>query len=374
MKEIKVTLTTLTPLWTGDAWGENTSIKPSSIMGSLRFWFEVFGYFSGITENNNYVSGKLKDNLNEEEFKKKILSNGNDFEGIDKTLTELGISLPSRFFGCTGWKGWVRIKEISNGTKYKEYNYPTGKIIFSELKYINKNGKKYKKEVAPAWYFPKGFYGEITIVFKIEKNIKDSVFYPLLTFVEKYGFLGGKWNIGYGRVKIENVEEKENGKWDNVEEWRKEVFKFNDKTINFRDFINEEALSYKEAQPFDFLKHFLGVHNFYCKNERDFKNKMSSIPRKFMIAKFDNLNGSYIDLIKELLKKKAEMRNCLRPVSLVNNKKLWNDFRHELLGTTSGGTEGTKIIPWIYEENGQIKGGFVSIAGIIKIGEKNGQR
>ena len=38
MKEIKITLKTLTPLWTGDAWGDNTSIRPSSIMGSLRFW------------------------------------------------------------------------------------------------------------------------------------------------------------------------------------------------------------------------------------------------------------------------------------------------------------------------------------------------
>ncbi len=27
----------------------------------------------------------------------------------------------------------------------------------------------------------------------------------------------------------------------------------------------------------------------------------------------------------------------------------------------------SKIIPWIHEENGQLKGGFVSIAGILNL-------
>ncbi|WP_456484912.1 hypothetical protein [Desulfurobacterium sp.] len=62
------------------------------------------------------------------------------------------------------------------------------------------------------------------------------------------------------------------------------------------------------------------------------------------------------------------MRNCLRPNNQVHDKKQWDEFRHKLFGTTTGETEGTKIIPWIYEKDGQLKGGFVSIAGIINIG------
>ncbi len=346
--EVRVTFRTLTPLWTGDAWRDNRQIRPSSIMGSLRFWFEVICYFSDITDESNYDNGKLKEKeLKEATLKAKILDNGNDFDRIDRILAELGVSVPSRIFGCTGWKGLVRIKEI-NFDKNNFQNKLRGRII---------NGKN--------WFWGTPYYeGEYSILFEVEKNIEDSIFYPLLTFIEKYGFLGGKWNIGYGRVRIEKVE----GIKD--DEWRKDKFGFGDRTVRFSDLVDENTLSGKSLQPFNLLKYFLGINNFYCKKERDFKNKISSIPRKIKIAKFDNLNGSYVDLIKELLKKKAEMRNCLRPESSVNNKKLWNDFRHELLGTTSGGTEGTKIIPWIYEEGGQLKGGFVSIAGIINIGRK----
>ncbi|GAB6161042.1 hypothetical protein JCM12298_02010 [Desulfothermus naphthae] len=40
-KSIKVTFKTLTPLWTGDAWGESNELKLTGIIGSLRWWFEA---------------------------------------------------------------------------------------------------------------------------------------------------------------------------------------------------------------------------------------------------------------------------------------------------------------------------------------------
>jgi CRISPR-associated protein Cmr1 len=57
--ELKVKFETLTPLWTGNAWGQCMEIRPSSILGSLRFWFEVLCYFNGII-NDSYFdeSGK----------------------------------------------------------------------------------------------------------------------------------------------------------------------------------------------------------------------------------------------------------------------------------------------------------------------------
>ena len=70
MKSIRVTFQTLTPLWTGDAWGESKEIRPSSIMGSLRFWFEVICYFAGITKKDYYKNGKLNDDLDKEKFEK----------------------------------------------------------------------------------------------------------------------------------------------------------------------------------------------------------------------------------------------------------------------------------------------------------------
>ena len=41
MKTIKVTFNTLTPLWTGDAWGECRELKLTGIIGSLRWQFEA---------------------------------------------------------------------------------------------------------------------------------------------------------------------------------------------------------------------------------------------------------------------------------------------------------------------------------------------
>ncbi|WP_457568695.1 type III-B CRISPR module RAMP protein Cmr1, partial [Desulfurobacterium sp.] len=137
-KELKVTFNTLTPLWTGDAWGESKEIRPSSIMGSLRFWFEVICYFAGITKKEDYENGKLNDKLDDKKFKEEVLKNGANFEGVDKTLTEVGISLPSRVFGCTGWKGWMRIKRIEPIEDYCFGN----KLNLPYAVYINKKNSE----------------------------------------------------------------------------------------------------------------------------------------------------------------------------------------------------------------------------------------
>jgi len=41
MAEIKVTFNTITPLWTGDAWGKCNELKLTRLIGSIRWWFEA---------------------------------------------------------------------------------------------------------------------------------------------------------------------------------------------------------------------------------------------------------------------------------------------------------------------------------------------
>ncbi len=53
-KKVKITFKTITPLWTGDAWQENKEIRPSSLIGSLRFWFEVICYFAEICDKQGF--------------------------------------------------------------------------------------------------------------------------------------------------------------------------------------------------------------------------------------------------------------------------------------------------------------------------------
>jgi len=64
--EIKVKFETITPLWTGDAWGENSTIRPSSIIGSLRFWFEVYNKICKNEDFKGNNNGIPNEDLEEE--------------------------------------------------------------------------------------------------------------------------------------------------------------------------------------------------------------------------------------------------------------------------------------------------------------------
>jgi len=354
-KQIKVTFRTLTPLWIGDAWGDNKEIRPSSIMGSLRFWFEVICYFTGVTSNKDYDDkGKLNDDLDEKSFKEKVLNNGLDFAGIDKALAECKISLPSRVFGCTGWKGWVRIKDIKPIEDYcfgNKLNLPFGLAVkkdFSEVKEL-KSIRELNKRDYSSWFFAKPyFYGKFETIFEMEKEILDPIFYPLLTFVEKYGFLGGKWNIGYGRVKIDIIELKEIN-WQKKSEWRTKKFGLNSFHKNGKDRF--PTVSFYKINSNNINKEIVSVKE--CNNWDELENKKKNLICYYVEEIFCK---TYKDMISELIKIKASHR---RDIS--NNSE-----RHEIFGEGGKNAKGTKIIPWSYEENDQIKGGFVSIAGFLR--------
>jgi CRISPR-associated protein Cmr1 len=315
------------------------------LIGSLRFWFEVICYFTGITNNENYKDGKLQDNLNEKEFKEKVLKNGTYFKGIDKTLAELGISLPSRIFGCTGWKGWIRIKKIEPIEDYcfgNILNLPIGIAIkrnFSEVKELQNHGELDKNNYS-GWFFGKPyFYGKFVVNFKIEDEIVESVFFPLLSFIESYGFLGGKWNIGYGRVKIDKVKEKESSDFQERNDWRKEQFEFS-------NFYKDSSNKFSDKRFSDFIEQVSDFNDLKCKDEVKYR----CLPDR-------STQSNFKEIIKELLEEKAKERRTITD----------SQERHNLFGEGGKNAQGTKIIPWIYEENGQMKGGFISIAGIINL-------
>lgn len=354
-KEITVTFNTITPLWTGDAWQDNSEIRPSSLIGSLRFWFEVICYFYGLCkiekENNkvvNFKDGRFEKKVNREDFEKRLLEKGNKFEAKIESLNMQDIPLPSIIFGTTNWKSLIEIEKI----EFDENNFkeePRGRIL------PNKN----------FFWASKSYYGNFTVIFKIEEEILKPIFYPLLTFMEQYGFWGGKWNIGYGRLEIKSVQENNQ----EINNWRKEDFElFDNNSFSYNSLISTKEINL-QSQPFEFIKEFLNIDRFYCKKEREIKVKISNIPSEIKILKIQNLQDTNIEnLIKELLKKKIELRNCLKPDNSMQDKDIWDKFRHKLLGEQG---EGSKIFPYIYKEvNGedQLKsGGFLSIAGLLNL-------
>ena len=249
-KEVEVTFRTITPLWTGDAWQwqgnreGKREIRPSSLIGSLRFWFEIICYFNGVVDEESFdpKKGRFEKEINPNALREYIKKYGNTFECKIQALLEQDIPIPAIIFGTTGWRSLIEIKEVLEPEEYGVYPFPEGKIEIPELKH---NGK------VPSWYFGRGFYGRFQVKFLVEKSILEDIFYPLLNFMDKYGFWGGKWNIGYGRLKV--VEVKKNGsKEDN---WECETFqiyelknngKLNKKNVSKDMFLNENIKEFEE--------------------------------------------------------------------------------------------------------------------------------
>lgn len=334
MKEFTVNLRTLTPLWTGDAWrnNNNNNIRPSALIGSLRFWFETICFFSGIVDELYYQDGIFKGKFNHETYQKTLLFNGLSFNTLNELFNSMEIPITSRIFGMTNFKSTISIKNIEFD-KNNFLNKPKGKII---------NDKNWH------WKYP-SYQGEFRVTFEVQNDIVEPIFYPLLNFMDQYGFWGGGWNIGYGRLKIDGV----NGSND---KWRKDTFEFSKfnksySNKNISDIVIYKDIKNEGEQNKNLLNHFLGF---------DFPSS-KKIPKKIIVIKTNpNKEGHTNEVfktIKELIQIKAEMRSILR-----NSNKDFRELRHSLFGKS--GEDGSKILPWI---NNEYVGGLMSIGGLIKL-------
>ncbi|MGA1861438.1 type III-B CRISPR module RAMP protein Cmr1 [Deferribacter thermophilus] len=377
-KEVSVTFNTITPLWTGDAWQDNSEIRPSSLMGSLRFWFEVICYFSGICkiekENNRIVNikeGRFEKEVNKKDFRECILERGNDFQAKIECLNEQNILLPSIIFGTTNWKSLIEIKDIeylenycfgnylnlpyaiafykkNNNDEPQEFKTREELNTFINNRYKNirdwkEKQKKFREEYS-VFYFPiPYFYGKFSVTFKIDE-IEKSIFFPLLTFMEQYGFWGGKWNIGYGRLEIKSVEENNQ----EINNWQSKEFDLSvvqkDKKINFTEFI---------------------------KFENKFEN-LTKKENKIKVLHPISSNSDFKEIIKILIQRKSLERASFRED---------DEERHKIFGKTGNPRQipyvpqGSKILPYIYKEGKEFKGGFISVAGLLnleRIGDRDG--
>ena len=419
---VKVTFETITPLWTGDAWGECKEIRPSSLLGSLRFWFETIMYFAGVLNKADYNKelGRFEKEVKEKAFKnclkEQIKNLNNNFTSKIKCLKNQGIPISSIVFGTTNRKGLIEIKEIKPLKDYcfgNRLNLPyaigikkdTLEIIDFETDADWKNkineykGRNFKEKLNSAkqeysffFFFHPYFYGSFQVTFLVEKGILEPIFFPLLNFMDNYGFWGGKWNIGYGRLRVKEIKRETN--------WRKSDFKlFDGINFNFNDLLS--VVNVNSNNTHEYIKAILNVDSFDCKTEIDFENKTKrgNIPKKLIKININLNNGvDYKDLIKKLLGEKIKIRNCLRHEceekikecyekengrafkenkeieckssgkmtckQLIESINLWKKFRHELLGEQG---EGSKILPFIWKENDQLKGGFLSIAGLLTL-------
>ncbi|QTA38169.1 type III-B CRISPR module RAMP protein Cmr1 [Thermosipho ferrireducens] len=350
MQEITVKFRTITPLWTGNAWGKCDEIKPAALIGSLRFWFEVICYFSGVVSGEDFDTklGRFEREVDSKKFKGYLSSNGNSFKDKIKGLLNQNIPLPSIIFGTTNWESLIKIKHIEPIGNYCFGN----KLNIPKKICINKNGTNNIKENQECpnrsnngwsvFYFNNPyFYGQFRVKFLVNESILNEIFYPLLNFMDKYGYWGGKWNIGYGRLKIEKVEFKNKGQWYEREISGEYEFKFS----NLHNMLKD--------------KKFINL----ITNSPNFDNLITKKTSLYILENQFSKND-FKSVIKELLKIKSKKRGIFR-----NDK----EFRHKVFGKTGREDylpQGSKILPYIYEENGQYHGGFLSIAGLLNLQEE----
>jgi CRISPR-associated protein Cmr1 len=325
-------------------------IQPASIMGSLRFWFEVICHFSGINEHFKYDINK-KRRLKIHDKYIEILSERKKYPEHE-ICEKLMLTPTEYYFGTTGWKsklGIESIKPINDWCLGNKLNLPFGIKYCDQSEQWNdlkKYDQKCNERDCHCWFFPGSyFWGKFAIDFTTEsEKITKNILFPLLNFIQEYGFLGGKNNIGFGRVKV----------------LEKDVTS-NPITVCGIPIDKHKYLCEKEFE-YDELKLFKDILSNVKKSD-DFLQISKTIQiitvTNDQVNKNEWIGNLYLELIKNLLLKKMNLRRK------INDDKL----RHKIFGSTQEkDAEAAKIIPLIRKnDEGQLEGNLISFAGILSL-------
>jgi len=240
-REIQVIFETITPLWTGDINGKCTELKPSSIIGSLRFWFEVYCHFSGIeVKEKEDLKYKTFEKIRKEAFEKYNKKEITDIE--EYIIKKLPLTASSKIFGCTGWKSRIKIEklepEIIEVSK-NEFDYEFLFDNFSTKWWSNKILFNNKDQIK--------LFNNVKISLIIDTIILEEFEKFLRFYEDKIILVGGKKSFGFGFTKIKsninlknvsiNIKNKDYILWEQVDS-----IKNNKKVLgyNFKYFLRQK--------------------------------------------------------------------------------------------------------------------------------------
>lgn len=329
---MKITMEAVTPLWSGDAWGRcNTEFRPSTLLGSLRYWLKVICHAANLPvwENDEI--------LDYEQFNKDVWESIHKYENKSIDLIKINaaakqLSIPSLIFGCTGWKGLIQIEQINN----KENNgWDLNKVIYkknniwdicksSEWKKTIQKAKEANERIN-GWFLRASQIRKVEIGFNVYPDIvKDEILVPLLDFIQKYGYIGAKNNIGFGRVCFNEL----NNSSPCIN------FSISNKgKVYFTEIIDENIQQFE-----DLLNcNKIGLYKT-GKNEK-------------------NLENAIFNLIQIKTAERRKVKSVSKRHSLFGYVDMNKNTKKD-----DDKTEGTKIIPWINRNGKGYETGFVSVA------------
>lgn len=180
-KEVEISIRTLTPIWTGGAAGTCDRIHETGIIGSLRWWYEAIV---------RGTEGKACDPTTEDprcryDLKKYQESTADDGR---QRLRDAGLCDACQVFGASGWKRRFQL-EIEDSTE-PAWTPP----IPMNIRPPRRNR---------GWYLMPGRIGDLVLRFRGDKSVLVKLA-SLFTFLERWGNLGSRPQLGYGLFEILN--------------------------------------------------------------------------------------------------------------------------------------------------------------------------
>lgn len=174
-------------MWTGNVGGQVDRIHETSIIGSLRWWFEVL-----VRGLGGMVNDPIKDERSCFDYE-----NYENSEAEDERvrLHDAGLCDVSQVFGAAGWRRRFRLT-VADQTQ-SDTSSPTK---------INANRTNPKTGKNPAWWLPDyPRSGDLTIqVQSLAKNFPAEIISGLLQFVADWAAIGAKAQMGFGVVEQVN--------------------------------------------------------------------------------------------------------------------------------------------------------------------------
>ncbi len=188
--KMEVKINTLTPLWTGGVeTGKVDRIHETGILGSLRWWMEVLvrGLGGQVKDPTSSDRSGLKPTFSAEKYRQK-----NEVERR-QYLSESGLCDVSQIFGATGWKRQFRLSVCVDEPQNQPVWQPSVPL------------KVTPPDRTRGWYINPGWLGTLKITIQGDPKIL-AIVHALLRFIETWGSLGARPQLGYGIFRIINVD------------------------------------------------------------------------------------------------------------------------------------------------------------------------
>lgn len=180
---MEVKIKTLTPLWTGGVeTGKVDRIHETGILGSLRWWMEVL--VRGMGDQVNDPTSDERSGFDAEKYQK---SQATDER---QRLRDAGLGDVSQIFGATGWKRRFRLTVSEENLEWQ----PSIPLKITP------------PDRTRGWFLNPGWLGTLTLTLQGDSETLAKL-HALLRFMEAWGSLGARPQLGYGAFRIIDIKD-----------------------------------------------------------------------------------------------------------------------------------------------------------------------